>query len=251
MNGPTSKPFSAVAPHYDVLMRAVPYPMWVSYYLLLLAHQGSHPRRVLDIACGTGTMTELLVDEELAMTGIDIAPGMIAEARRKAALRGSPTRYEVADVREFALGDTFEGALSFFDCLNNLLTTDELGQAFRRVYAHLEPGGSWIFDLNTAYAFEKRMFDQKDRRPKSPLHYDWTGEYDPGTRIITVTMRFWNGQGEFVEVHRQRAFTMDEVMAALAEAGFVEVTPFHSYTLDKPRKNSDRWHFACLRPPTD
>jgi hypothetical protein len=64
-------------------------------------------------------------------------------------------------------------------------------------------------------------------------------------------MRFWNRDGDFTEVHRQRAFTMDEVLGALEAAGFTEVTPFHSYTLDKPRKNSDRWHFACLRPESE
>lgn len=239
--------FGPVAPYYDELMRPVPYRMWVSYYLLLLAHQQYKPRTMLDVCCGTGTMCELLTDEGFVLNGFDISPGMIEVARRKAVDKGLEIRYEVFDAAEADMGQTYDAAYSFFDSLNNILDPERLQMAFHRVYEHLNPGGSFIFDLNTAYAFEQRMFDQTNLRPNAKLRYKWVGDWDPDTRIITVDMKFWRGEQEFSEVHTQRAYTEEDVRGMLAEAGFAEVHVFHSYTLNPPRHSSDRLHFAALR----
>lgn len=238
--------FGPVAPYYDELMRSVPYRMWTSYYLLLLAHQNVRPKRVLDVCCGTGTMCELLVDEGMTMSGFDLSAGMIEEARRKAAKKKLPIRYEVADARTFDMGEEYEAAFSFFDSLNNILEPEGLFQAFQRVAAHLPSGASWIFDLNTAYAFEEQMFDQQSS-PRAKLKYDWIGSYDKGTRIITVDMKFRRDGEEFHEVHQQRAHPKDEVIEMLVQAGFENIRTFHSYTLNPVRVKSDRIHFTCLK----
>ena len=238
--------FGPVAPYYDELMRSVPYRMWTSYYLLLLAHQNVRPKKVLDVCCGTGTMCELLVDEGMAMAGFDLSGPMIEEARRKAARKGLEIRYEVADARTVEMGDEYEAAFSFFDSLNNILEPEGVFRSFQRVAAHLPSGGSWIFDLNTAYAFEEEMFDQRSGG-RSKLRYDWKGTYDKASRIITVDMKFWRDGEAFSEVHRQRAHPKDEIVAMLAEAGFGEVRTFHSYTLNPVRLKSDRIHYACIR----
>ena len=65
--------FGPVAPFYDQLMASVPYSMWVSYYQLLLAHQDIYPKRLLDVACGTGILAELLHAEAYEVTGFDLS----------------------------------------------------------------------------------------------------------------------------------------------------------------------------------
>lgn len=240
--------FGPVAPYYDELMKAVPYRMWTGYYLLLLSQQELAPQRILDVCCGTGTMCEMLTQEGVAMAGVDLSPGMIAEARRKARRKKLEIRYEVGDAADFDMGQTYDGALSFFDSLNNILDPDHLQRAFRNVYRHLEPGGSWIFDMNMAYAFEQQMFDQENLRPGAKLQYRWVGDYDPGTRIITVHMDFWHRGEEFHEVHTQRAYAKDEVFDMLETAGFTGIRAYHSYTLNPPRPKSDRLHYTAVRP---
>jgi SAM-dependent methyltransferase len=239
--------FGPVAPYYDELMRPVPYRMWVSYYLLLLAHQQYKPRTILDVCCGTGTMCELLTDEGFELSGFDISPGMIQRAREKAKRKGLDIRYEVFDAAEADMEETFDAAFSFFDSLNNITDPARLQMAFSRAYDHLNPGGSFIFDLNMAYAFEQKMFDQSNLRPNAKLRYKWVGDWNPKTRIITVDMQFWRGGEEFHETHVQRAYTEDEIRSMLAQAGFEEVRAFNSYTLNPPRYTSDRLHFAALR----
>lgn len=240
--------FGPVAPYYDELMRPVPYRMWVSYYLLLLAHQQYKPRTMLDVCCGTGTMCELLTDEGFELSGFDISPGMIQVAREKAEKKKRDIRYEVFDAAEAAMGETYDSAFSFFDSLNNILDPERLQMAFGRVFDHLNPGGSFIFDLNAAYAFEQKMFDQANMRANAKLKYKWVGDYDPKTKIITVDMQFWRAGEEFHEVHTQRAYSEDEIRSMLALAGFEEVRSFTSYTLNPPRYTSDRLHFTAMKP---
>jgi len=229
-------------------MKVVPYRMWVGYYLLLLAQQDSHPKTVLDVACGTGTMCEMLTREGLTMSGFDLSNGMIETAIRKARRHKLDIQYFVADARTFDLGETYDAALSFFDSLNNILTEDELRASFQRVFAHVKPGGSFIFDLNTAYAFEADLFNQENSRTNAKLRYLWKGDYDPETQIITVRMQFWWRGEEFVEVHRQKAFDPERVMDILEDEGFREIRAYHSYTLNPPRFKSDRLHYTAIRP---
>lgn len=240
--------FGPIAPYYDILMANVPYGMWAGYYRLLLARIGAQPDTILDVCCGTGSVTECLALEGYAVTGIDLSAGMIDEAKRKAASKGLAIRYEVADVRSFDLGTKFDSVCSFFDSFNYIAEAEGLRAAIGRVSSHLRPGGTFVFDVNTSYAFEKRMFDQHDHRRSARIHYDWKGEYDPETRIIRVHMHFKKGDVEFEEVHVQRAHAQEEIQEFLSEAGFSDVWAYDSYTLDPVRKTSDRVHYLARLP---
>jgi len=243
--------FGPVAPHYDRLMDNIPYRMWTSYLQLLFAVQEVKPRKLLDVCCGTGNMCELLADEDYDMTGFDLSAPMIKLAREKSRDRElagkKPIRYEVADAAEVDLGETFEAAYSFFDSLNYITEPEHLRRAIHRVAAHVEPGGSFIFDVNTAFAFEEKMFDQTNLRKNAPLRYKWRGDWNPETRLIEVDMKFWAEEQEFHEVHRQRAYSDTELRDMLKEAGFGQIKCYHSYTLEKPRETSDRLHYLARK----
>lgn len=239
--------FGPVAPHYDELMRTVPYEMWVGYTLLLFAHLDVQPKTVLDVCCGTGSVAELLHENGYRVTGFDLSEPMIERARAKALERGFGIDYHVLDAAELRLNRTFDAAVSYFDSLNYIVQPDRLAQAIARVGEHLEPGGVFLFDVNTAYAFEKRMFDQQCLTKRSPLRYKWVGNYDAHSRVIRVHMDFWKGDEHFVEEHVQRAYSIEELRDYLADAGFDEVHTFDAYTLDPPRRRSDRLHFAAVK----
>jgi SAM-dependent methyltransferase len=238
--------FGPIAPYYDDLMRRVPYYMWANYYRLLLAHQGVSARRLLDVCCGTGSVAELLTDERFEVTGIDISAPMIEVARQKALESGREVRYEVADACVFDLGERFDAAYSFFDSLNYITDPADLRAAIARVAAHLLPGGSFVFDLNTEFAFAAKLFDQHDMKKSAPIRYKWVGHWDPGTRLIRVDMEFWRGKEWFTETHWQRAYSDEEIRGYLADAGFGRIECFESYTLDRPRAKSDRVHYAAI-----
>ena len=239
--------FGPVAPYYDELMKFVPYRMWIGYYFLLLAQQDVHPKKVLDVCCGTGTMCQMLTREGFDVSGFDLSPGMIEAAREKAASKKLNIRYEVQDAAELDMGEQYDSAYSFFDSLNNILDPARLQLAFERIAAHLTPGGSFIFDLNTSVAFEERMFDQENLRANAKLRYKWVGDWNDQTRLITVNMRFWHKGEEFREVHVQRAYDKEEVFEMLRLAGFDQIQAYHSYTLNPPRAMSDRLHYTAVK----
>ncbi len=238
--------FESIAPYYDHLMRTVPYRMWVGYYLLLLSVIDSHPKSILEVGCGTGSLCKLLYEEGFDMTGLDLSESMIQEAKvRHSQL---PIEFIRSDARTFELNRVFDGVFSFFDSLNNVLTLSDLQQAFQHIYDHLIPEGSFVFDLNTPYAFEQKLFDQRSMAKKAKLKYNWVGAYDPQTKIIKVNMEFWWQDNHFTEVHFQRAYDPDEVIPLLEAVGFTSIRCYHSYGLEPPRKTSDRVHFVAKKP---
>lgn len=248
MAEPQSQSFTKVAEFYDELMKPVPYRMWVSYHLLLLSMQEVKPKTMLDMCCGTGTMSEMMFREGFEVEGFDLSADMIDVARQKAEKKKMPIRYEVADAATVDMGRTYDSVFSFFDSFNNITDKAQLQKTFQSAYNHLVPGGSFIFDMNTAYAFEQKLFNQQDLSKTSRVRYRWKGEWDPNTRMIHVTMKFWVGDQVFEELHIQRAYGLEETIDMLMEAGFKDIRFFHSYTLQPPRDKTDRIHFTMLRP---
>lgn len=228
-------------------MRPVPYRMWVSYYLLLLSMQEVKPKTMLDMCCGTGTMTEFMTREGFEVEGFDLSADMIEMARKKAAKKKLNIRYEVANATNVDMGRTYDAVFCFFDSFNNITEADDLQQAFESAYKHLNRGGSFIFDMNTSYAFEAKLFNQQDLAKTSKIRYRWRGEWDPKTRKIHVTMKFWVGDQVFEELHIQRAYELEATLDMLIEAGFKDIKFFHSYTLQPPREKSDRIHFTAIK----
>ena len=250
---PPSQSFGPVAPYYDELMAGVPYRFWADYTENVWAGQALHPKTVLDLACGTGTMSRLLTRRGYAVTGVDLSPGMLEVARRKTEHDALPILFHQQDAAELDLGEQqFDAAVCFFDSLNNILDPARLAQAFARVYTHLKPGGSFLFDVNTEYALAEGMFNQSRARRDEPLHYRWRSRYDPISRLCTVNMRFVYDTGVgtpqvFTEVHRQRAYHKEEIVEWLQDAGFPEIVIYDAYTTDPPKKRSDRLFYLAIR----
>ncbi len=247
--------FIQVAPLYDLLMTGVPYDDWVAYLKQLLHNRGTHPKRVLDLACGTGNVSAILVQEGFTVTGVDIAPDMIAEAKRKAERSSLSIDYYVQDAAELDLPDEkFDLCVCLFDSLNYIIEPARLALAMRRVAQHLAPGGLFIFDINSEFALKNHFFDQDNlAHDEERLMYDWDSSYSSVTRLCTVEMKFWYREesGErraFEEVHVQYAYRADEITKMLDDAGFKDISIYQAYTLRAPTRTSDRLFFVSRKP---
>jgi len=245
--------FTLIAPYYDELMHNVPYDFWVRYVQELIDRYRLRVKSVLDLACGTGNVAMRLAQMGYDVWGVDISAPMIAEAKRKAQEAGLDVYYEVQDAAQLQLPTQFDLVLSLFDSLNYILSPENLQEAFWRVYAHLRSGGAFIFDVNTEYALREGLFDQDNLGSRRRLLYRWKSRYDEETRICTVEMEFClrNEAGEvvqhFVEVHRQRAYGLDELHTMLRNAGFDYARAFHAYTLSPPNATTDRAFFVATK----
>lgn len=245
--------FGRVAEHYDLLMSGVPYRNWVRYLERLFDRRDVTPRRILDVACGTGNVTELLAALGYRMTGVDLSAPMIEVAHQKAERRGLAIEYLVQDASDLLIDALpYDCVISLFDSLNYITRPASLAAAFQRMYSHLRPGGLIAFDMNSAYALENRFFDQDSLGANEPIQYIWRSEFDESTRLCVVDMRFTvrsaSGASEiFRETHTQYAYTEDEVRIMLADAGFRRIESFHAYTFRPVTALSDRIFYVAER----
>jgi ubiquinone/menaquinone biosynthesis C-methylase UbiE len=254
MSYPDFEQFTAIAPHYDNLMRSVPYRHWVRYLDDLLKVRKLKPKRILDLACGTGNVSEILARQGYEVVGVDVAAPMIEQAQRKAAKNGQSIAYYVQDAACLDLpAPPFDLCVSLFDSLNYVLDATALERICARVYAHLRPGGLFIFDINSVFALENNFFDQDNMETNDRLRYVWRSEYDPATRLCQVSMRFFlrSKEGvdeEFRELHEQFAYEEDELRIMLMRAGFINISTYHAYTLRPVKATTDRIFFIAQRP---
>lgn len=236
--------FNDLAPFYDELMMGVPYQLWVRYLEDIFNRYKSAPKSILDVACGTGNVSEVLADRGYDVTGIDLSVDMINVAKSKQPVR---VDYYAQGIAQLNLHKRFDAAVSLFDSLNYVTDASELALGMRKVYEHLEDNGLFIFDVNTIYALENHFFDRGCLSEDVYPRYLWTSEYDHSTAICTVNMIFEAmADGELVrfkEVHRQRGYSLEELSSMMIDAGFDLLDIFSAYKFKKPNRRSDRVFF--------
>lgn len=246
--------YNSLPPIYDALMSGVPYSAWLSRMERAVRQRGKSPRSVLDIACGTGAITELLWRRGYRpVVGFDLSQGMVQIARTKALARLYDIDYRVADLAELDLGgQQFELLISVFDSLNYILEPERLQQGFHRLFAHAAPGAILTFDMNSVYALRQNLFTQKETN--GPIEHDWRSRWDEVAQICRVEMDFWvddEHTGErrhFKEVHLQRAYALNDVKNWLTDAGWVHIEVFGNYGERAPNARADRWLFVTEKP---
>ena len=141
--------YSALAASYDELTQDVGYEKRAAFVekLFLRSHIPVHT--VLDLACGTGTMTALLTERGYELIGVDGSEDMLLEAREKAqTLTGVPPLFLHQSMPELDLYGTVEAAICCLDSLNYLTDAREVRETFRRLYLFIAPGGSLVFDVH-------------------------------------------------------------------------------------------------------
>lgn len=224
-------------------MGSVDYDHWATYTMAALdAYGWSATGRVADLGCGTGAIARRLNATGLAVLGLDLSRAMVAEARR----RGGRIPYGVADVRSLPLRDrSCAAALCLFDTVNYLLTLETLESACREAARILEPGAPFAFDINTPHAFAEYWCGEEQLIVCDPdLVAIWDGSMEEEQIARLDLTLFQPAEGDLysreVEVHRERAHTLPEVRAALAQAGFGDVQVYEHLSFAAPTEVSER-----------
>ncbi|MCI9487738.1 MAG: class I SAM-dependent methyltransferase [Lachnospiraceae bacterium] len=239
--------YTSFAEVYDAFMDNVPYEEWCTYLVRLLRKYGCEGGLVAELGCGTGTMTELLAQAGYDMIGIDCSEEMLAIAMEKRAETGSEILYLLQDMREFELYGTVAAVVSVCDSLNYLTEYEDLVQTFRLVNNFLDPGGVFLFDLNTEYKYRELLGERTIAENREDQSFIWDNYYDEEQRIneygLTLFIKEESGlyrkQEEF---HYQRAYSLEEVREALSEAGMEFVDVYDAFTKEPPKETSGRIH---------
>lgn len=241
--------YTGFAAVYDEFMDNVPYEEWAEYLCGLLADHGVNDGLMLDLGCGTGSLTEVLARRGFDMIGVDVSEEMLQIAMDKRAQSGLDILYLLQDMREFELYGTVAAVVSLCDSINYLIEYEDLVTTFKLVNNYLDPQGVFIFDLNTPYKYENVIGDGTIAESREDSGFIWENYYDAESRINEYNLTlFIQEDGDlyrrYDETHYQRAYDLDEIKQAAKEAGLVFVTAYDAFTRNAPREDSERIYVA-------
>lgn len=238
---------------YDTFMDETPYEEWANFLHQLIKEYGiSQPVRddseknlVLDLGCGTGTLTELLYRKGYDMIGVDFSQEMLNIAMNKKEKSGSDILYLCQDMRELDLYSTIGTVISACDSVNYLLEDEEVVETFRLVNNYLYPGGVFIFDFNTVYKYEQVIGDTTIAENREDCSFIWDNFYHEEECIneydLTIFVKEENELfRKFTETHYQRGYTLNEMKMFIEEAGLQFVKAIDADTHKAPTEESER-----------
>ena len=179
---------------------------------------------VVDLGCGTGTLTQMLYQKGYDMIGVDNSGEMLSVAMEKHEKSGDEILYLQQDMRELELYSTVGTVVSVCDSVNYILEEDELLDIFKLVNNYLYPGGIFIFDFNTVYKYEQVIGDTTIAENREDCSFIWENYYHPEEEINEYDLTvFVQEEGDrfrrFTETHYQRGYTAEQMTALVEEAG--------------------------------
>ncbi|MBR1700883.1 MAG: class I SAM-dependent methyltransferase [Lachnospiraceae bacterium] len=261
--------YSDFAQVYDEFMDETPYEQWCDTIVRFMEQYGiSKPVRgekdllasernlVLDLGCGTGTLTELLYGKGYDMVGVDNAPAMLDIAMKKRQESGSEILYLLQDMRELELYSTVGTVISVCDSLNYILDEEEVLEVFRLVNNYLYPGGLFLFDFNTDYKYREVIGDTTIAENREDCSFIWENFYDEDSCLneydVTIFVRDQDSGADaerkteselfrrFTETHVQRGYTVEQMKDLVERAGLEILKALDAESLSEVNACSER-----------
>lgn len=238
--------YTSFAEVYDTFMDNVPYEEWAEYLAELLQEYDIEDGLVLDLGCGTGSLTEILATKGYDMIGADGSAEMLEIAMEKKAQSGHDILYLLQDMREFELYGTVRAVVSVCDCVNYITDEKELEQVFRLVNNYLDPEGIFIFDFNTEYKYKEILGEQTIAEDREDCSFIWDNYYYEDENMNEYELTLFikeqdsNLYRKYQEMHYQKAYTLDAMRDLIEWSGLEFVTAYDAYTRKAPTETSER-----------
>lgn len=239
--------YTALAGGYDRLTADVDYGKWADYLERHFRRLKRPVETVLELGCGTGSLTRLLAKRGYALSAVDLSLDMLTVAEQKC--RGLDVSFFCQDMTSFRLGRPVDAAVSCLDSVNYVTRPRELRRMFRNIYHTLAPGGLFLFDVKTPAALEgadgQTYLDEDD-----DVYCVWRADYYPRRRVCAYGLDLFvrEADGRWLrecEYHEEHAYTLEELEGFLREAGFPRVRIYGDKTMTAPRPGAQRVFFAA------
>ena len=242
--------YEALASSYDALTEDVGYEKRADFLEKLFRRSRIPVKVVLDLACGTGTMTWLLTGRGYELIGVDGSEEMLAAAMGKSgSVQGVPPIFLHQSMPRLDLYGTVDAAICCLDSLNYLTDPADVRRTFRRLHLFVAPGGVLVFDVNTAAklaALDGQVFLDETE----DTYCVWRTEYRRGLCTYYIDLFTLAEDGSWdrsFELHRQRGYSVEQLTRWLEEAGFTEIRTWGDGKLRRPVPGEDRVYFTCIR----
>ena len=242
--------YHALAVSYDRLPNDVDYDATVDFYFEILEREGIKPRTAVDLACGTGSVSVILARKGMEVTGVDLSEEMLTVAMEKVMDMEKPPRFVCQPLQELRLPRGVDLAVCALDSLDYITNPDDCKEAIRRVYKALNPGGIFIFDVNTPEklrAMDGQVFLDED----DDVYCVWRGEFDRDTNICSYGMDLFqrreNVWERSFEEHREYAYSQEQLTEYLKAAGFTHIRVYADRLFEEPREGEQRIYFKARK----
>lgn len=241
------------AAFYDRLTADIDYAAEAEALLRLLAAHGcDRPETVLDLACGSGSLSVQLARRGVDVIGVDGSADMLAKANEKAMALGLPLLFLQQDMRQLDLYGTVDAAVCMLDSLSHLCRTADLAAVFRRLHLFVAPGGLLVFDVNTPYKHREVLGDNAFVFEQEDLVCVWRNALDERRSMVEMQLDFFveDADGRYTRLTdtvRERAYARATWERLLAEAGFGLEAVYGEDKQSPPAPQEERWVFVARR----
>lgn len=243
--------YAALAASYDELTGDVAYAQRADFVEKLLLRAKRPVRTLLDLACGTGTMTLLFAQRGYRVTGVDLSPEMLAQAQQKLAALDEPPLLLCQSMPRLRLFAPVDAAICCLDSINYLTRPRDVQRTFARLYESIAPGGALVFDVHAVSKMEGLdgavLLDERE-----DVYCLWRTRYREAARMLDYEVDLFRLRADGAwerdfEEHHQRAYTTEELSAWLAEAGFTDIRTYGELKLRRANARDGRIYFSCIR----
>ena len=235
---------------YDRLTNDVDYQATVDFYMQILDREGLKPRTAVDLACGTGSVALILARMGMEVTGVDMSPEMLCVASQKVQEEPKAPFFVCQSLQELSLPRGVDLAVCALDSLDYITDPADCQEAIRRIYRTLNPGGCFIFDVNTPEklrAMDGQIFLDEDE----DVYCVWRGEFDEQTNICTYWMDLFQKSGQVwnrsYEEHREYAYSADQLIGYLRKAGFTHIAVYADRRFEAPGPGEQRIYMKARK----
>lgn len=243
--------YEGFAEVYDHMMGHIPYEEWFDRLKEYLVERGVTEGTICELGCGTGTMTELFADAGYDMIGVDNSEDMLAIAQGKNIENGKGILYVNQNMEELELPEAVDSIISICDSMNYLVREEDVMAVFSRVAKYLKPSGYFIFDMKTAFCYERVIGNQTWVEQDDEVSYIWENYYYPEEEINEYLLTIFKKQSDselyekIEEAHYQKVYSVERLKEMLEKCGLRLIDAFGENMQGEIKPDSERIYIVA------
>ncbi len=243
--------YNRFASIYDQLMMDFNYEDWFHYIEEILVMHDKSPKKILEMACGTGNLSYHMAKKGYGLTCFDLSSDMLSRAYEKLR-RFKNVKLLRQNMIDFNVKESFDCVVSICDSINYITDKEDLLQSFKNVWNHLEDDGIFIFDINSFYKLKYVIGNNTFVEDREEVFYTWQNYYDENKNICEFYLTFFFSEDgksfeRFDEEHKEKAYTIEEIVETLKKANFKDIKYYAAFGFEEPTKETERINFVAIK----
>jgi Methylase involved in ubiquinone/menaquinone biosynthesis len=204
---------------YDLMQYDIDYPLWINQLEIIAKKHMTNPRSILELACGTGTISVGLSQKGYLCEALDISEDMLTIAQSKAYDSGAKIKFYHQDMANFSTKKKYDMVCCMCDGMNYQHDIDTLSKVMQQINLHLNEEGVVVFDLSSKYKLKEIIGNNTFAETFESEAYIWENEYDETLNLLNFSLTIFkdegNGYERYEEFHTQRAYEIEDVLTVI------------------------------------